>query len=215
MGKDTKYLTVALIVLCAIAALIVRFYPSKSKINSNDIHGETSIEQPISTDENTAPPPTKKGELYADNSNSGASPDAVADAYKVLSNDKVSTVDDVPTKSVPKEKVKPAIEVPNAYDQTQPKKSPEKLTEKGGTVKNALKKEEKLNSEKLSGFLVVTNQFGSKDNALKEVAKVKTAGYANANVVTLDNKVFMAYAGHTATKEDAVKLLAQLKKKCY
>jgi hypothetical protein len=214
MGRDTKYLTLALIVLMIFATLIVLF-PRKAKVRSSeDFHSETDIERV-----ETTPIPNKSSELYADNSNNtntGADASTVADAYKVLSDGKVGNTTVAPPTPAPKkvEPAKPAV-VPNAYEElTKPKKTVEKFTSKGGEASIA-PKESKLNTNKLSGFLVVTNQFGSKENALKEVEKLKAKGYENANFITLDNKVFMAYAGWTNTKEDATKLLGQLKKKSF
>lgn len=213
MGRDTKYLTLALIVLMVFATLIVLF-PRKAKVRSSeDFHSETDIERV-----ETPSTPTKSSELYADNSNTantGADASTVADAYKVLSDGKVGNTAPEPSPAPKKvEPAKPAV-VPNAYEElTKPKKSVEKFTAKGGEATIA-PKENKLNTNKLSGFLVVTNQFGSKENALKEVEKLKGKGYENANFITLDNKTFMAYAGWTTTKEDATKLLGQLKKKSF
>ena len=210
MGRDTKYLTLALIVLMIFATLIVLF-PRKEKIHSSeDYHSETDIERANETP--TTKTPSKPSELYADDSNSGADAGTVADAYKVLSDGKIgnSEVTPAPKKVEP---TKPA-KIPSAYDElTKSKKAADKLTAKGGDIKPIAKKEGKINTNKLSGFLVVTNQFGSKENALKEVEKLKAKGYDNANFITLDNKVFMAYAGWMTTKEEAVKLLGQLKKK--
>ena len=207
MGRDTKYLTLALIVLMIFAALIVLF-PRKAKVRSSeDYHTETDIER---TNANTTTP-AKPSELYADNTNTGADANTVADAYKELSGGKVNTADVAAApKKVVEQKKQPSV-VPNAYEElTKPKKAVDKLTPKGGDTKS---KESKLSTNKLSGFLVVTNQFGSKENAQKEVEKLKTKGYENANLITLDNKVFMAYAGWMSTKEEAAKLLGQLKKK--
>lgn len=207
MGRDTKYLTLALVVLMIFAALIVLF-PRKAKVRSSeDYHTETDIEN-VKTNTTT---PAKPSELYADNTNNGADANTVADAYKEISGGKVTTPD---VTAAPKkvEQPKPNV-VPNAYEElTKPKKI-DKLTPKGGNVKPTVSKENKLSTNKLSGFLVVTNQFGSKENAQKEVEKLKAKGYENANFITLDNKVFMAYAGWMNSKEEAAKLLGQLKKK--
>jgi hypothetical protein len=216
MGKDTKYLTVALIVLCAIAALIVLFYPKNSRMKGDEnIHAETDIERRNSSD--TYPESTKKTtELYADNSSTETDPVKTAESYRDAFGDKkVATVDDVPTKPVVTPKTTVVADVPAAYEEnSKPKKALDKLTEKGGAaIKPVAKKEDKIGTDKLSGFLVVTNQFGSKDNALKEVDKLKAKGYTNSNVVSLDNKVFMSYAGRMDKREDAVKLLNQLKAK--
>ena len=211
MGKDSKYLTLALIVLMIFATLIVLFPRTKKVHSTEDYHAQTDIERANETANTT---PTKPSELYADNTNTGADAGTVADAYKVLSDGKVGSTEVTPA---PKKvaTTKPAV-VPNAYDElTKPKKTLDKLTAKGGDAKPIAKKDNKLNTNKLSGFLVVTNQFGSKENALKEVEKLKSKGYENANFITLDNKVFMAYAGWMTTKEEAAQLLGQLKKKSF
>ncbi len=218
MGKDTKYLTVALIVLCAIAALIVLFYPKNSRMKGDEnIHAETDIERKAS-DTDTYPSTTKSKttELYADNSSSESDPVKTAESYRDAFGDKkVTTVDDAPVAKSTTPKANVVADIPAAYEEnSKPKKIADKLTEKGATVaKPIAKKEEKIDVGKLHGFLVVTNQFGSKDNALKEADKLKAKGYANANVISLDNKVFMSYAGRMDKREDAVKLLVQLKEK--
>jgi hypothetical protein len=205
MGRDTRYLTLALIVLCAFAAIIVAF-PRAKKVNSSEnIHAETEIEK------------NKSSELYADNTTSIPVEDktTIDAAYNEISKGQVGgTTTTQPVAETPKPTKVTTQNVPDAYDElTSPKRTTEKFTKKGGDAKPLAKKDEKLNTNKLSGFLVVTNQFGAKDNALKEVATLKTKGYENANFITLDNKVFLAYAGWTSAKEDAVKLLNQLKKK--
>jgi cell division septation protein DedD len=210
MGKDTKYLTLALVALLGIATLIVLF-PRKNKEKVSDIHTETEIEQ-NADDANTAIK-TNNGStsLYADNPSDAQT---VSDAYNTLSGGKTntSTTDEntsIATKTVVKEE-KPKTNIPDDYEAlTKVKRTAEKSVAKP----KATKPEEKLNADKLSGFLVVTNQFSSKANAQGEIDKLKAKGYANANSISLDNKVHMAYAGKLATREEAQKLLNQLKAK--
>lgn len=216
MGRDTKYLTLAAIVLMGIATLIVltstkkNAAPSVADITNtiSNVEGEDAV--PGSNREQT-----KKGDLYADESTDGASADAVKDAYKTLGGD--SKLVDETTTNTPKPKVKTAEQptVPSAYEERSTVKV-DKLTEKGGTStakkpKPVIEKPKTITEDTGPVYILQTSVLGNMETAQAAQNVLQSKGFKSAGVFT-SGKNYLVYAGKFQSKESANELKKRLDK---
>jgi cell division septation protein DedD len=217
MGRDTKYLTLAAIVLMGIATLIVLTSTKKNAAPSvadmtktiSDVEGDDAI--PGGNRE-----PTKK-DLYADESTDGASPNAVKDAYNTLAGGDSKLVDEKTTNATkPKVKVAEQNNVPSAYEERSNIKA-DKLTEKGGAATTAKKpkpvieKPKTITEDTGPVYILQTSVLGNMETAQKAQTALQAKGFKSAGVFT-SGKNFLVYAGKFQSRESANELKKRLDK---
>lgn len=201
MGKDTKYLTLAAIVLMGIASLIVL---SSRKKTTPAIADNTLT----TTAEDLANTTTTNKDLYKDaTDDNGATPQAVKDAYTTLSGGNVEEPHQALTNTQPS-----AYEAPNI------KIKRDKLTEKG-TAKSAPKPASKKAEAPLKPikedtgpvYIVQTGINTTLDAAKTAKATLIKKGYAAADIFP-SGKNYLVYAGKFQNKASADELKKRLDK---
>jgi cell division septation protein DedD len=212
MGKDTKYLTLAAIVLMGIATLIV-LTSKKNKPLPSLVDESISIP----STENDYNSSTKK-DLYKDETSNTTEPNSVADAYKVLGGDTKIEEPVVSEKTTRKESAAKQKQVseptPASYEEPI-KPNKEKFTEKSGEVK---KPKPKVNPAPKSiaedtgpVYIVQTGVLANADAALKAQQSLVSKGYKSAGTFQ-SGKSFLVYAGKFQSKSSADELKKRLDK---
>lgn len=217
MGRDTKYLTLAAIVLMGIATLIV-LTSKKNKPNPSLADENTTITTPSTESDYNANTNTKK-DLYKDESNNAESNNTVADAYKVLGGDTkldepVATIEKPAKKETVVKEKKTSEPIPAAYEE-QVKPNKEKFTEKSGEAKKAKPKinpvPKAIAEDTGPVYIVQTGVMATSDAASKAQQALVSKGYKSAGVFQ-SGKSFLVYAGKFQNKESASELKKRLDK---
>lgn len=214
MGKDTKYLTLAAIVLMGIATLIV-LTSKKNKPEPSLVDESTSITTPTTeSDYNN----TKK-DLYKDEANNVESNNTVADAYKILGGDTkldepTRTTTSKPSKTQERVKESASEPIPAAYEE-QVKPSKEKFTEKSVDTKKPKPKikpaPKDIAEDTGPVYIVQTGVMATADAASKAQQALASKGYKSTGVFQ-SGKSFLVYAGKFQSKESANELKKRLDK---
>lgn len=213
MGRDTKYLTLAAIVLMGIATLIV-LTSKKNKSAPSVADESTNITTPITEPDynNTA-----KKDLYKDDANTEESNKTIAEAYKVIGGDtKIEEPMPATEKPLKKEskKEKNSEPVPASYEEPV-KPNKEKFTEKSGEVKKAKPKispaPKAITEDTGPVYIVQTSVLATSDAAAKAKQALVAKGYKTAGVFQ-SGKSFLVYAGKFQNKESANELKKRLDK---
>jgi cell division protein FtsN len=205
MGRDTKYLTLAAIVLMAIATLIVLTSTKKNAAPSvADItETVTKIEGDDAVPSGNREQPKKA--------------DAVKDAYHTLSGGDSKLVDETTT-SAPKSKAKTAEQptTPSSYEERSTIKA-DKLTEKGGATTTAKKpkpiieKPKSITEDTGPVYILQTSVLGNMETAQKAQTALQAKGFKSAGVFT-SGKNYLVFAGKFQSKESANELKKRLDK---
>ncbi len=213
MGKDTKYLTLAAIVLMTIATLIV--LTSTKRKATPSVTDNTTITEPMedetssSSSTNTS---TKNKDLYADSDN-GAQSQAVKDAYDVMSGD-TKLVNETAETSKPKAKPTPQDAVPAAYEESSKPKA-DKFTEKSGEARKPKPKiapaPKDIAEDTGPVYIVQTGVLANLAAAQKAQDALKAKGFKTAGTFHSGN-TYLVYAGKFQNKESAQELKKRLDK---
>jgi cell division septation protein DedD len=213
MGKDTKYLTLAAIVLMTIATLIViTSTKRKGAPATADATSVPILDSEESQNPSTANAPVKNTDIYADQGN-GADPNAVRDAYKVMEGSDSKLVDETPAEK-PKAKTINNEPVPAAYEEPS-KPKVEKFTEKSVEVKKPKPKivapAKEITEDTGPVYIVQTSVLANAAAAQNAQNDLKKKGYKTAGIFHSGNN-YLVYAGKFQNKESAQELKKRLDK---
>jgi cell division septation protein DedD len=211
MGKDTKYLTLAAIVLMGIATLIV-LTSTRKKTNPSVTETTDMIRTTEGEDLATTSREPINKDLYA-KEETGAEPDAVKDSYTTLAGDTKLVDETTPSKH--KAKVAENKPVPAAYEETSRIKT-DRLVEKGANTaakkeKPLIGKPKEIAEDTGPVYIVQTSVLASAETAQKAQDALKAKGFKSAGVFH-SGKNFLVYAGKFQSKESAAELKKRLDK---
>lgn len=209
MGRDTKYLTLAFIVLLGIASLIVLNTKPKNKslstTDGTEINTVTDLndENPLNGDK-----PKGNQDFISDGGGTDQS-------YKDMKGN--TTLVDATTITKPEAKTTPITPETRPADYDAPAVPPvikEKLATKGGDVvkpRPTIAKPKEISEDTGPVYIVQTSVLASAATAEKAQATLQGKGYKSAGVFH-SGANYLVYAGKFQNKESATELKKRLDK---